>query len=153
MNIKQTYDYELIAKLNKSIHDWHFNLYPKYFKEYNFEASREFFKEAIEKENFIFIIGEVDKVPAGYAWLEIRNYPESKFIKSYSSIYVHHFSIEEKFKSKGYGSKLMKEIENIAASRNIHKIELDYWSANRSASQFYDKCGFIHRREFVYKDL
>ncbi|MBM7702239.1 hypothetical protein [Metabacillus iocasae] len=36
MNISSTNDFELVAKLNKSVHDLHVNLYPEYFKEYNF---------------------------------------------------------------------------------------------------------------------
>lgn len=41
----------------------------------------------------------------------------------------------------------------MARKQGIHKIELDYWANNEMASDFYRKQGFIHYREFVYKDL
>jgi hypothetical protein len=53
MKVTQTTNYELIAKLNKSVHDLHSKLYPKYFKEYNYEAMKEFFKSIIYNDSFI----------------------------------------------------------------------------------------------------
>lgn len=50
MKISRTNDFELVAKLNKYVHDLHANLYPKYFKEYNFEDMKTFFQKIIKKE-------------------------------------------------------------------------------------------------------
>jgi diamine N-acetyltransferase len=100
--------------------------------EYNFEAIKQYL---------------------GYAWIEIRNYPENAFKKAYPSVYVHQISISESHRKKGYGSKLMEEIYHIAKTNHIDMIELDYWCDNHSAKEFYKKQGFTKYREFVYKEV
>ncbi|WP_110928979.1 GNAT family N-acetyltransferase [Bacillus massiliglaciei] len=153
MKICRTKDFNLIAALNKYVHDLHLNLYPQYFKEYNFEDIKDFFQGIITKENFIFLTLEDDGQALGYAWIELRNYPENAFKKAYKSIYIHQISISEAHRKMGYGTKLMDEITGIAHTNGIEKVELDYWTANDMAETFYRKNGFTNYREFVYKDL
>jgi diamine N-acetyltransferase len=153
MTIRQTTDFELVAKLNKYVHDLHIKLYPEYFKEYNFRDIKTFFQKIIDKDNFIFLLLEEDDKSLGYAWIELRNYPENAFKRAYKSLHVHQISIVDNQRNKGYGSKLMNEIENIARQNNINKIELDYWFTNDIAKNFYKKNNFVTYREFVYKDL
>ncbi|MBD3108037.1 GNAT family N-acetyltransferase [Bacillus sp. AGMB 02131] len=153
MKTRQTKDFELVAKLNKYVHDIHANLYPEYFKKYDFEEIKTFFQKIIDKEEFTFILLEDDNLPLGYAWIEFRNYPENTFKKAYKSVYVHQISISENQRKKGYGSKLMNEIIEIAKANGINKIELDYWFNNETAKDFYKKNDFVKYREFVYKDI
>ncbi|OCA91013.1 GNAT family acetyltransferase [Bacillus sp. FJAT-27225] len=153
MNISRTNDFELVAKLNKYVHDLHANLYPEYFKEYNFEEIKSFFQKIIDKEEFYFLLLEDDDQSLGYAWIELRNYPDNAFKKSYKSVYVHQISIAESQRKKGYGSELMNEITDIAKENGINRIELDYWFNNEIAKNFYKKNEFVKYREFVYKDI
>ncbi|MBP2243165.1 ribosomal protein S18 acetylase RimI-like enzyme [Cytobacillus eiseniae] len=153
MKISRTRDFELVAKLNKYVHDLHANLYPEYFKEYNFEEIKIFFQKIIDQEEFAFLLLEDDEQPLGYAWIEFRNYPANTFKKAYKSVYVHQISITENQRKKGYGSKLMDEITDIAKVNGINKIELDYWFNNEIAKNFYKKNDFVKYREFVYKDI
>ena len=153
MHIRQTNDYGLIAKLNKTVHDLHAKLYPEYSKEYNYEEIKAFFQKNIDQEEFTFLLLEDDDLPVGYAWIEFRNYPASAFKKSYKSVYVHQISISENQRKKGYGSKLMEEITEIAKVNGMNKIELDYWFNNEVAKSFYKKNHFVTYREFVYKDM
>jgi hypothetical protein len=53
LKISRTKDYELIARLNKYVHDVHAKLYPEYFKEYEYDATKDFFKGIINTPNFI----------------------------------------------------------------------------------------------------
>jgi diamine N-acetyltransferase len=54
---------------------------------------------------------------------------------------------------KGFGSKLMEKITEIAELNNIKKIELDFWVNNDIAKDFYIKNGFKKYREFVFKEI
>jgi ribosomal protein S18 acetylase RimI-like enzyme len=153
MRIYQTYDYELIAKLNKPVHDLHSKLYPEYFKKYNYLNAKEFFKSLINIDSFIFLVLEDHQEPLGYAWIEIRNYPDDAFNKEFKSVYVQQISIIETQRKKGYGSKLVEEIDHVAKNLEIDFIELDYWMKNSDAKEFYKKHGFTKSREFVYKQL
>jgi diamine N-acetyltransferase len=143
----------LIARLNQYVHDVHAKLYPEYFKKYEYDAIKDFFKGIINNPNFIFLLLEDEGQHLGYAWVKIREYPENAFKKSYQTLYVHQISIAEPFRKKGCGSKLLEAIYDIAKTNNISKIELDYWVNNDMAKNFYKKRGFVKYREFVYKEI
>jgi ribosomal protein S18 acetylase RimI-like enzyme len=153
MQIMKTYDYEAIAHLNKDVHDVHFNLYPEYFKEYDFESMKEFFKRIMDKPNFTFLLLENDQRYIGYAWLEIKKYTENEIRMPYTSVYLHHLSIIEAERNKGFGGKLMEKITEIAIINNIRKIELDYWIKNDVSKEFFSKNGYKKYREFVFKEI
>ncbi|MBM7602657.1 ribosomal protein S18 acetylase RimI-like enzyme [Metabacillus crassostreae] len=153
MKISETKDSALIAKLNKPVHDLHYSLYPKYFNEYKYEEINEVFKKLIENEKNIFLLLEENEDAVGYAWIEIRDYPENAFKKRYQSIYVHQISIAPTQRKKGYGTALMNFIDQRAIEREIDLIELDYWIDNKAAEEFYEKHKFVKYREFVYKQL
>lgn len=153
MNISQTVNYDIIAKLNKHVHDLHVKLYPQYFKEYNYASMKSFFKSIIRNDNFIFLLLEDDHEAVGYAWIEVVDHQETPFTKAYRSVYVHHISVDETKRSKGYGTKLMDKIYEISISKGIELVQLDYWSENQGAKNFYEKLGFTRYREFVYKNI
>lgn len=153
MKISQTSDYELIAILNKPVHDLHYSLYPKHFKEYDYNSAREEFRKLINKDHFIFLLVKDCQQAVGYAWLEIREYPENAFKKAYRSLYVHQLSINSTHRKKGYGNKLMNYIYSVAKEKETDRIELDYWFNNNIADEFYEKQGFVKYREIVWQSL
>ena len=153
MQIIQTTQSEVIARLNQDVHDLHVLLYPGYFKEYHFEMVNEFFKKAMGNADFYFYLLEDNGQYLGYAWVELREYQENVFLNSYKSVFVHQLSISKEHQDKGLGSQLMNKIYELAISHGIQKIELDYWVDNKAAKNFYRKNGFKGYREFIYKDL
>lgn len=153
MYVSQSRDHEVIAKLNRNVHNLHAKLYPKYFKEYNYNAMKETFKNLVKNDNFVFLVLKDHEVPIGYAWIEIKNYPESVFKNEYKSVYVHQLSIVEGQTHKGYGKKLMNEVYDIAKKNDIDLIELDYWYENMAAKEFYKKQNFKKYREFAFRQL
>ena len=153
MRISQTFNYEMIAMLNKHVHDLHVELYPQYFKEYNYESMKRFFSTIINNEDFIFLLLEDESETIGYAWIEIKNYLENPFRIAHQSVYVHHISIVETKRNKGYGTRCMDYIYQLAKSNGIDLIELDYWTKNVMARDFYKKHEFTPYREFVYKNI
>ncbi|KHE71873.1 GNAT family N-acetyltransferase [Halobacillus sp. BBL2006] len=151
MVIKETNDFALIAELNEHVHTLHVELYPRYFKPYDYQQVKSFFENMINNPRFIFFVVEVDGKARGYAWVEIRAYPENPFKKSYTSIYVHQISVEERYRNIGCGQRLMKAVEGLAETHQATEIELDYWIDNLEAKQFYEKNGFVKYRECVHK--
>jgi DNA integrity scanning protein DisA with diadenylate cyclase activity len=55
MGTNQSKDHAIIAELNQHVHKVHVTLYPDYFKEYNFEVVRDFFRSIINNPTFIFL--------------------------------------------------------------------------------------------------
>ncbi|SDJ81819.1 GNAT family N-acetyltransferase [Sediminibacillus albus] len=153
IKIAESNDCQLIAKLNKTVHELHRSWYPEIFQPYDHQQILAFFKGIIQKPEFTFLIIESNATPAGFAWIENKTHPGIAYRKSYQSIYVHQISIEEAFQARGLGAKLMEEIKERAVSQGINRIELDYWAANEPAKAFYTKQGFQPYRESVYKLL
>jgi hypothetical protein len=67
MKISQTTNYEIVTKLNQHVQELHSKLYPDYFKEHNYDDSKEFFKNIINNPNFMFLLLEDDDQYIGYA--------------------------------------------------------------------------------------
>jgi ribosomal protein S18 acetylase RimI-like enzyme len=153
VQVFRTIDFELVAKLNKPVHDLHHQLYPTYFKKYDYESMKEFFKSVIGNPNFIFLVIEDEHQHLGYVWIEMRTYQETAFRQQYQSIYVHQISITQTNRKQGYGTKLMEEVYKIGRENSIDLFELDYWSNNPNARKFYQKHGFEMYREFVFKNI
>ncbi|MGR3764366.1 GNAT family N-acetyltransferase [Rossellomorea sp. NS-SX7] len=153
MNIYQTKDFEKIAVLNEAVQKVHAEAYPEYFKEYRYEEIKEFFEEIISKPHHTFFILEDEGNTIGYAWIEIKHYPENPFKKEYKSLLVHQLSIEAHVRGKGYGTFFMKELFRFAADHHLSRVELDYWHNNNMARSFYEKQGFTVFREYVYKEV
>ncbi|MEH7361130.1 MULTISPECIES: GNAT family N-acetyltransferase [Priestia] len=153
MKISRTFDADTIVNLNQSVHQLHVELYPERFQTYDFQKIHEFFKNLMKDDRFIFLLGENEGQHVGFAWLEIKQYSETVFKKTYKSIYVHQINIAEPYKNKGFGSSLMREIYSIAREKEITTIELDYWSDNTIAESFYEKEGFVTYRKMAYKEL
>ncbi|MCP8970695.1 GNAT family N-acetyltransferase [Ectobacillus ponti] len=150
MKITVTKDYEVIAKLNEPVQNLHADLYPDRFKRFAYEPVRDFVMGMMHDPNSVFLLLE-DEGPLGYAWIEFRTYQESLFRKAYQSVYVHQISVS--VQHKGYGSALMNHIYEMARSRGIGRVELDYWCDNSVAKEFYRKQGFVKYRELVYKEV
>ncbi|MFH5184838.1 hypothetical protein ACHHV8_20535 [Paenibacillus sp. TAB 01] len=79
MRINRTTDFELLARLNKPVHELHVSLYPEHFTEYNFEAIRDLFKQWITKENFVFFL--MERAAARLRMDRIKKLPSKRLVK------------------------------------------------------------------------
>jgi GNAT superfamily N-acetyltransferase len=76
--------------------------------------------------------------------------------------YIRHFWVEENFRSRGVGRRLLAHAEMEARARQCVGLYLDTFDPG--AAQFYERCGFLrfgqiddfppgHARAFLYKKL
>ncbi|MGN1399980.1 MAG: GNAT family N-acetyltransferase [Bacillus sp. (in: firmicutes)] len=148
-----TRDYEAIAWLNQFVHNMHVKLYPDYFKEYDYEGSKAFFKEMVNRPDILFLLAEEERENIGYAMLEKKEYPDTIFKKPYRSLYIHQISVSDRYKNKGYGTKLLEKACYLAKEEGIDKVELDYWLGNKEAEEFYFRKQFKPYRQVVMREL
>lgn len=154
MFIKQTEDFKIVAKLNKTVHELHYELYPYIFNPYDYEAACAYIEQAMKKpENIFLLVEDEENEPQGFLWFEVINGEESPFKKAHQSLYIHQLSVESGNQGKGYGTALMNAVYDEAVTRRIEWVELDYWIKNVGAARFYDKHGFKAYREFVHKKI
>ena len=67
---------------------------------------------------------------------------------------INYFSIEEKFRKKGYGSNLMRYLIKKCENLNLQKLLLEVSELNLNAEKFYKKFNFltVGRRKNYYRD-
>lgn len=153
MKLISTQDTHVLAKLNKTVHELHVRMYPELFKPYCESTMQVFFENMIKTSKYLFYIVVENEEAIGYVWLEKRYLEETPFKKANAYLYVHQLSLEPHVQNKGFGKLVMKEVEDIAIHLDLHRIELDYWVSNEAAAAFYERCGFVKQRVFVFKDL
>ena len=73
--------------------------------------------------------------------------------KATNSIWIDEIIIDNDYKKKGYGKKLIMEVAKFAEKNNCKRIELNCWSFNRDALKFYEKIGFIQQRIIFEKEV
>lgn len=83
--------------------------------------------------NYLFsILNETDEV-IGMIWLND---------KENNCGFIYDINIHENHQGRGYGLKAMKEIENVASSLGLKKIELHVFGHNQRAINLYEKLNY-----------
>lgn len=153
MEMILTKDYGILAKLNEGVQNIHAEIYPEFFKIHNIDEVTQFFKEVVNKPNHLFLLVKDEDEFVGYAWIEIKNSLETPFKKAFSTLYIHQINIVDDKRNKGYGSFIIHKIVSFARDHHISRIELDYWTDNSIAKNFYEKLGFKKFREHVFMEI
>ncbi len=100
-----------------------------------------------KSNNLIFLGCEFENNIIGFLWAYERIFIEEK------RIYVNSFIIEEKYRSYGIGSALLKILEEIAKQRNIKVIDVSTSTFKENTIEFYKKNDFIPERIQLRKEI
>lgn len=94
--------------------------------------------------NYLFsILNEIDKV-IGMIWLNVNENNLG---------FIYDLNIYKEYQGKGYGLKAMEEIENIARSLELEKIELHVFGHNTKAINLYEKLNYKKTNIIMSKKL
>lgn len=135
-------DIRVLIDLNKEVQNLHHKIFPRKFKPYSIANMGEVFENFLEKTNSIILIQYLDDVPVGYIMFEDKTYQETGFTFSYRSLYIHHISVNNEFQNRGVGKNLIQVVVNKAKKLNVDCLELDVWSQNEIAKDFFKSLGF-----------
>lgn len=127
--LDESYYNELYA-LEQEIFSYHQKMRPDLFKEIPF--SKDIYYHLISHDHY-FIYGYfVEEQLVGVIYVNRRE----------NIYYVDDIVVKDNYRNQGIGSELFRYIEKQALANNIVRIELDVWSFNEKAIQFYQKNGF-----------
>ena len=153
MRLVETNDADLIATLNRPIHERHVALMPHFFAPYDYERVRKAFAETINRAGHHFLVAEVSEEPVGYIWMQEVTSASNAFKNATRTLYVRQISINPSHQRFGYGRQMMGYVEKWARAHDFPTIELDYWVTNEDAARFYEGLGFIAKRQVVVKSV
>ena len=142
IKIKKTTDTLLLSKLNHDVQEIHNKIEPDIFKPHSTEDMKIFFDTILKREIYSAYVVFYDEDPAGYMIILQRNYSDTQYGKKHSAIHIEHICVESKYKGKGIGKALIDFVKEIAKESSVDRIELDYWTGNKNAGEFFKSQGF-----------
>ncbi len=105
---------------------------------------RDTFYEVVQRENTVYIVGEIDGAIVAYAgaWL------------SFNEAEVMSVAVEENFRGRGIGTKLFAELIKFCKERGATAITLEVRPSNAAAIKLYESFGLksVGRRKSYYVD-
>ncbi|MDA3886243.1 MAG: GNAT family N-acetyltransferase [Candidatus Delongbacteria bacterium] len=142
IKIEETTNTLLLAKLNHDVQEIHSKIEPEIFKPHSLDNMQILFDSALQREDVSAFVAYYEEYPAGYLLLQTRNYPETPYMKKHSAICIEHICVESKYKGKGVGKALVDFAKVFAEENNVDRIELDFWTGNKNAGEFFSSQGF-----------
>ena len=144
-----------IAEVNvirKQVNDMHVLGEPKIFKPGFGENMQNFIKTFLTEENKVLLVAKDEGKVVGYAALEVIEKEETDYRYALRFLEVGELGVLDGVRQKGVGGKLMEEVKKVAQSLNIYEVQLNMWSFNSGALEFYEKIGFeTYRRHLRIK--
>lgn len=144
LNIEQTDDAFLLAKLNEDVQQWHHQHYPHNFKPFNHEDVETAFQNMLANEHWHAVMATLDDQPVGYALFFVSKKPENAFQYAKTNLVIDQVHVIKRFRRKGIAKALLKQIEAFAMEYNIAEMELNHWEGNAEARAFFGQQGFVY---------
>lgn len=138
-----------INELRKQVNDIHVNGRPDIFRDGFCKELQDVALTLLNGENSNIIVAERDEVICGMACVEYVSKPESPYNKARNFYRVQEIAVDESFRRQGVARELFEFMKKDAKQRQLDKIELDVWSFNESALEFYEAVGFYETRRWM----
>lgn len=136
-------DIEDIARLNLAVQAIHSTHYPDIFKtEVDVNELIAFYLRLVDDDKHHIYICESGSKIVGYCWAELIHKKETPISNSISTLYIHQICVDEQYRDKGLGKALISEVKNLASILNVNHLEVDSWSFNAPAVEFFRLQGF-----------
>jgi ribosomal protein S18 acetylase RimI-like enzyme len=106
-------------------------------------------KKIENKDELILVAVNEDDVVMGYTMSKIIDVEENGILLAYRKMYIDDVCVDSSARKLGIGRKLMEETKKEAEKCNCHIVELNVWSFNESAVEFYKSCGMTVQRMYM----
>lgn len=153
LRIKPSNNAELLASLNQEVQEWHHRNYPERFKPYNQWAIEKTFEELLESPDWLAWVAWWGERPVGYTLSLIRVQPDSAFTYQSNIWYLDQVCVTEAYRGRGIAKALMETIKTEALKRDIVLIEMNHWTKNITAKNFFTRQGFQYFNERMHLKL
>ena len=135
-----------IAGLKKQIHDLHVSGRPDLFGPIEDPSA---FAAHAAQEGVQLLLAEISGQVVGYVLFRYMERPANLHAKERRFTHVQEFCVGKAFRHMGTGRALMDALKSRARTKGYPRIELDVWSFNEGARQFYEAMGFSTFRYYM----
>ena len=114
------------------------------------EKSRKEFEEVLPQglnteNNFLYTLVD-DNEAVGLIWLNVKTHPSK-------SGFIYDVFVEERFRGKGYGKRLMLLLEEKAREMELKSLSLHVFGSNHVARKLYETIGYETTNVMMSKTL
>lgn len=149
----QKRDLARVNELRRQVNDLHANGRPDIFKPGFCQELQDRVYELWRSRDSGVIVAERDGLVCGMACVEYLTRPASPYNRERKIYHVAEFGVDPAFRRQGVGRELMEFMRDDARERGFTRIELDMWTFNEGAQQFYEAIGFQTFRRFMEWEL
>lgn len=128
----------------------HYNNRPDIFRKMTpKEVEKEIMEVLENKERKIIVVANENDKVCGLVIFKIKEIKNNTNLKDARILHIGKIVVDEKCRRKGIGKLMMKEINKISKKLKCDRIELNCWSFNEEAIEFYKAQGMkIQRLNF-----
>ena len=135
-------DASALAELNQSVQDMHADAYPVRFRrDAPAETVERAFGEMIQAPSSYWLVAGEDQ-PIGFLSAEFKERDESWCLAAHRVCYLAGIAVSPAFRRRGIARALFNELKRESDARGVIGIDLDVWSFNKQARQFFASLGF-----------
>ena len=152
MNIRKVNinDYEDIVNLYKQLFDSEKKFDDNIVRTYKIDEKEEKrIKKSIKSRKGIFLVAEIDNKIVGL----IDGYIMESIYYNEKISYLAHLCVDEKYRNKEIGSKLIEEFSEISKKKGVKYVTLSAFEKNIPATNLYNKHGFESYSVYYMKKM
>lgn len=142
-----------VNDLRRQVNEIHAENRPDVFKSGFGQELRNLAYTLLNGENSDILVVERNGIICGMACVNYVRRPETLYAMPRNFYQVQEIAVDEKFRRQGVGRELFEYMKKNALERGLNKIELDVWSFNESAIEFYEAMGFRETRIWMEYEL
>lgn len=135
-------DAEIVNSLRQQVTKLHMELCSDFFRTDTWTNIKDNILNISDDKDKKIIIEVLDGNVIGYAMIKYMMRPMKLYAKETRFLYIEEIGIDNNYRGKGYGTRLMEFLIEEARKNGCCKFELGVWNYNINAVTFYEKFGF-----------
>ena len=138
-----------INELRGMVNDLHVSGRPDIFRPGFCRELRDHIFERYNDDKSAIIVAVADGIVCGFATIIYIIKPETPYSLERKIYQVEEFGVDPQFRRRGAATAIVDFLRKDAAEKCFDRIELDMWSFNESAYEFYKAVGFHTYRRYM----
>ncbi|MBP5533897.1 MAG: GNAT family N-acetyltransferase [Alphaproteobacteria bacterium] len=145
-------DVAAISKIFHQVSIIHYQNVEREFVLPKIEDEQKYIAETIDNKDAVLFVAEENKNILGYLILYIQKYPDCFFMDTRKG-FIGSVGVDENYRGKGIGTKLLKAAETYLKKNDIFVFETDVFVFNKGAEKLYNRFGFKDIKKYKKKIL
>lgn len=153
IHIESIRDFHELSKLNETVQTWHHENYPDEFKPFDINEIENAFEQMFQNENVFAFKAILKDKSVGYLLGYFKTRQDSAFQYEKTVCYIDQVAVLPEYQKLGVGQLLMDKVYELSNTKRITEVQLDFWSDNHLAENFFLRNGFIDFNKRMKKGL